>query len=362
MSQGILILLIICSLLGAIDKIFGNKYGYGSRFEAGMREMGTFSLSMIGIYCLSPVIARGLAPVLVPFGNMIKADPSVFISSLLATDMGGYTSSLEIGQSKEMIELSGLILASMLGTTISFTIPAATSIVKDLDFEYFSKGALCGIVTVPIGMFVAGIMMGINLSTLLLNLIPVIVIAFVISLSLIKIPQKTIALFIALGKFITTISLVGLMFSILDFMLGIKIIKGMIPFEEGLIVVAKVAVILSGAYSLIAFLSKILRYNLENISKKIGINETSIMGMFTSLVNVVPMLAIFNKMDWKGQMINAAFSVSGAFILGGQLGFVSSVSSEAVVPFFASKIVAGLTAIGVALMFIKYEEKILGSR
>lgn len=357
MSQVIMIILIFCSILGAIDKIFGNKYGYGSRFEAGIREMGTFALTMVGIYCLSPVIARLVLPILRPLSNLTGADPSVFICSILGADLGGYTSSVEIGATEEIIKFSGLILASMLGTTISFNIPMATNLVRDMDFENFSKGTLCGIVTVPLGVFVGGLAMGMQLNTLIINLIPIIIIAFSISLALIKYPEKTINLFINLGKAIGIVSLIGFVFSMTEFMFDIKIIKGMLPFEEGLFVVAKISIILSGAYSLIAFLSKILRYNLVKLSERIGINESSIMGLFTSLVNIVPMLAIFNQMDWKGQILNGAFSVGGAFILGGQLGFVSSIASDMVVPFFLSKIVAGITALIAAVFFIKYEEK-----
>lgn len=357
MSKIIMLVLLACSMIGAIDKLFGNKLGYGSQFEAGMREMGNFALSMLGIYCLSPVIARVLSPVLIPLGDLTRADPSIFIGSILATDMGGYTSSLELARLPEMVNLSGLILASMLGTTISFIIPMATNLVGDQDFEYFSKGCLCGIMTVPIGVFVGGVLIKVPMKLLLINLIPIIVISFVIALSLLKAPDQTIRIFIYLGKGISLLSMFGLIVSILNFMLDINILKGMLPFEEGAVVVAKIAIILSGAYSLIAFLSKLLRYNLKNISDKVGINEESILGLFTSLVNAVPMLAIFNKMDWRGQIVNSAFAVSGAFLLGGQLAFVSTVSEKMVTPFLISKLVAGVTGVMVARVFIGLEEK-----
>lgn len=356
MSKVIMMILIVSSMVGAVDKLLGNKLGYGSQFEAGIREMGNFALSMLGIYCLSPVIARVLAPVLIPLADFTRTDPSIYIGAILATDMGGYTSSLELARLPEMVNLSGLILASMLGTTISFIIPMATNIVSDRDFEYFSKGCLCGIITVPIGVFVGGLIIAVPMKLLLINLIPIIVISFIIAISLLKAPDQTIKLFIYLGRGISWLSMFGLIISILDFMLDINILKGMLPFEEGAVVVAKIAIILSGAYSLIAFLSKLLRYNLENISKKIGINEESILGLFTSLVNAVPMLAIFNKMDWRGQMVNAAFAVSGAFLLGGQLAFVSTVSEKMVTPFIISKLIAGITAVGVSKLFIRMEE------
>lgn len=360
MSKIITTILIICSIVGGIDKLLGNKLGYGEHFEAGIREMGNFTLSMVGIYCLSPVIAKVLTPILIPLSNISKADPSIFLGSILAVDMGGYTSALELAKSPEMVNLSGLILASMLGTVISFVIPMATNFVSGKDFMYFSKGCLSGIITVPIGVFIGGLLLKVPMRMLLINLIPIIVISLIIVIALLKAPEATIKSFTYLGKGITLLSMIGLILSILDFMLDIKILNNMLPFEEGLLLVGKIAIILSGAYSLIAFLSKILRSNLETISNRIGINEESILGIFTSLVNAVPMLAIFEKMDWRGQIINAAFSVSGAFVLGGQLAFVSTVSEKVVLPFLLSKLAAGITAIMVAKIFINLEEKKLG--
>ncbi len=360
MSKIITIILVTCSIIGAIDKIFGNKLGYGRQFEEGIREMGNFTLSMVGIYCLSPVIANVLQPVLIPIYKLLKIDPSIFLGSLLATDMGGYVASIKLAQSPEMIGLSGLILASMLGTTVSFIIPMATTFVSDRDFAYFSKGCLAGIITVPIGVFVGGIMIKTPMSLLLLNLIPIILISLLIVIGLIKAPEVVIRAFTYLGKIILYLSMFGLLISILKFMLGLDILPDMLKFEEAIMVVAKIAIILSGAYTLISFLSKILSKNLESISKKINMNESSILGLFTSLVNVVPMLAIFDKMDWRGKIINAAFAVSGAFTLGGQLAFISTVSEETVVPFIVSKLIAGFTAVMVSIYFIKMDEKKIG--
>lgn len=74
------------------------------------------------------------------------------------------------------------------------------------------------------------------------------------------------------------------------------------------------------------------------------------------------MLAIYDKMDDKGKVINAAFAVSGAFVFGGQLGFVSGISHKAVTPFILAKLVAGLSGVFLADILIKvgqrYEEKI----
>ena len=48
-------------------------------------------------------------------------------------------------------------------------------------------------------------------------------------------------------------------------------------------------------------------------------------------------------MDEKGKMMNAAFGVSGAYVLGGQFAFISSVSDGyTVTVFMVSKVLCGV--------------------
>ena len=97
------------------------------------------------------------------------------------------------------------------------------------------------------------------------------------------------------------------------------------------------------------------RFN--KISEKTGFNEFSILGMLSSLANCVPMLAIYDKMDNKGKVLNAAFAVSGAFVFGGQLGYVSGISQEIVNPFILAKLTAGISAMVLANILLKVEVK-----
>jgi ethanolamine transporter len=343
--------MILFSIVGGIDKIFGNKLGLGEKFDEGFKAMGGLALTVIGVYSLSPIIGKVLIPILNPLAKVIKADPSVFISSLLAIDMGGYAASRHIG------EFNGFILASMMGATISFTIPVAVNLISKDDFAYFAKGILAGIITIPLGMLVGGIMMKISLRDILLNLIPVIIFSTLIVIGLIKAQEKIIGIFNLLGKGIIIISTIGLLISILDFTLGIKLIDNIISFEEGVILVANIAIVLSGAYPLFHFISKKLNRTLSKVTKMLGIDEHSLLGLITSLANCIPMLGIYDKMNWKGKVINAAFAVSGSFTFGGQLGYISSISPSAVNPFIISKLIAGLAAILVAILLIKFEQK-----
>lgn len=351
-------IMIVFSIIAGIDKLFNNKYGLGVKFEEGFKAMGGLALTIIGIYSLSPVIAKGLLPVLNPLAKFINTDPSVFISSLLATDLGAYNTSIEIANNSLVGNFNGLILGSMLGATISFTIPVAVNLIQVNDFPYFAKGILAGIVTVPIGMIISGILMRVPGKDIILNLVPVILISILISWGLIKAQEKTVHIFSILGRGILGISTIGLLFSILDFTLGIKLIPGMISFEESAIVVVNISIILSGAYPLLFYISRKMHKYLRKISNKFDIDEYSILGLVSSLASCIPMLGVYDKMNNKGKILNAAFAVSGAFTFGGQLGYVSSVAPQFVNSFIIGKLGAGIAGILLAILLIRNENNL----
>ena len=76
------------ALLGALDRIFGNRFGLGKEFEEGIMAMGSLAMAMLGIIALAPVLASVLKPVVVPVFSLLGADPAMFAGSILACDMG----------------------------------------------------------------------------------------------------------------------------------------------------------------------------------------------------------------------------------------------------------------------------------
>ncbi|HZH93266.1 MAG TPA: ethanolamine utilization protein EutH [Tissierellaceae bacterium] len=345
------------SLLGGIDKLLNNRFGLGIKFDEGFKAMGSLALTIIGIYSLSPVIARGILPLLGPLSTWMNVDPSVFVSSILATDLGAFNTSVEIARDPAIGVFNGAILASTLGATISFTVPVAINLITEDDFQYFAKGILAGIVTVPLGMVVSGLMLKIGIMKILWNLLPVMVFSLIIAYGLIKSQEKTMFLFRWLGKLILGISTFGLILGILDFSLGIVLIEGLISLEEATILVLSISIVLSGAYPMLYFLSRGLNRVLRQVTERYDIDDFSILGLFSSLASCLPMLGVYHEMNWKGKILNAAFAVSGAYVFGGQLGYVTSVAPQAVNAFITGKLAAGVTSIFVALYLIRMEIK-----
>ena len=46
--------------VGGLDRILGNRFGLGKRFEEGYELLGASALSMAGIICLVPLLTLGL--------------------------------------------------------------------------------------------------------------------------------------------------------------------------------------------------------------------------------------------------------------------------------------------------------------
>ena len=109
MSDIILYIMVIFSIIGGIDKLLNNRFGLGEKFEESpSKNMGALSLSMIGIIGLAPVISQVLTPPSPKLvSNISGADPSVFISSILAIDLGGYVASAELAQCQQLAKLNG---------------------------------------------------------------------------------------------------------------------------------------------------------------------------------------------------------------------------------------------------------------
>ena len=89
MSQAIINVMAVFAVLGALDRILGNRFGLGEQFEAGAKTAGSLILAMVGIISLSPLLANILEPVVVPVFSLLGADPAVFAGTILANDMGG---------------------------------------------------------------------------------------------------------------------------------------------------------------------------------------------------------------------------------------------------------------------------------
>ena len=137
-------------------------------------------LSMIGMMTIAPALSNLLLPVITPVANLFGFDPSALAGILIANDMGGAALADSVATDALLGSFHGLCVASMLGATISFTIPVALQSSKKEHHNDVLLGLLCGISTIPVGCFVSGLVMGIKPLTVLINLAPAILISVII--------------------------------------------------------------------------------------------------------------------------------------------------------------------------------------
>ena len=343
----------VFALLGALDRIIGNKFGLGQEFENGILAMGSLGLSMIGIIALSPVLAAVLRPVVVPAFTFLGADPAMFAGTILANDMGGGALAQELTTDPQAAGLGGVITGSMLGATIVFTIPVALGILPQKDRPFLAKGILCGIVTIPVGVLAAGLVAGYPILMVLRNLIPIVLIGGLIALGLWKAEKAMIKGFGIFGKGVVAVITVGLATAIVQSLTGWTLIPGLNGIEEGFQTVGAIAIVLAGAFPLVFVITKLFRKPLMKLGHLLGINDTAAAGLIASLANSIATFGMVKEMDDRGKVVNIAFAVSAAFVFGDHLGFTAGFAPELLPAVIVGKLIGGVSAVAVALFLTR---------
>ncbi|EML6501444.1 TPA: ethanolamine utilization protein EutH [Clostridioides difficile] len=349
-NEIIIYVMVVFMVLGAIDKCIGNKFGLGEQFEEGIMAMGSLAVAMVGVICLAPVLADVLRPIVVPVFNILGADPAMFAGSLLANDMGGAPLALELAKDPNAGLFGGLIVGAMMGPTIVFIIPVALGIIEKEDQKFLATGILAGIITIPIGAFVGGLVAGFELMMVLRNLVPIIIFAVVIALGLLKFENAMIKGFTYFGKGVVIVITLGLAAAIVEALTGIVVIPGMKPIGEGIEIVGDIAIVLAGAFPLVFVITKVFNKPLMALGKVLGMNDVSAAGLVASLANCIPMFGMMKDMDNRGKIINVAFSVSAAFVFGDHLGFTAGFNANMITPMIVAKLVGGITAVLLAMV------------
>ena len=346
--------LLAFALLGALDKVLNGKLGVQEEFDRGLAAMGPLCLSMGGIYCVAVTALSAVSQNAAALHGILPFDPSLPAGMLLATDMGGWAAAKELAATPELAAYAGLLVASTLGCLVSFVLPVSLGALPSHEVMGFMQGVVWGIIALPAGLLAGGAALGLSAGTLLQNLWPVALICGLLVTALRFAPRGCIR----------GLALFGGGVRILGILLFCAVVFGVfVPelapaplalVQEVLVIVLKITAVVCGAMvaSRIA-LARCGRF-ITRVSEKLGVNEYAVLGLMASLVSSVSMLPLYGRMDVRGKVMNAAVTVSGAFVLGGQLAFVSSVAQgTAVWAFFACKLLGGALAAALALKFTR---------
>jgi len=277
---------------------------------------------------------------------------------ILANDMGGYPLAMELAQSEEAGLLSGLIVASMLGCTLVFSIPVGLGLIEYKDRPFFAKGLLIGLITIPVGSISGGLIAGFDWKMVLMNNIPVIILSVLFILGLILFPGKMIRAALLFGKFIVIIITIGLATSAFQELTGVIIIPGMTPIMEAMSIIAQIAIVLLGTFPILKLLIAVLDKPLTRLGRKVGMDAASAAGLVITLANSIPVYKLMKDMSHRGKVINTAWLVPATAALGDHLGFTAGVRPDMISPVVAGKIIAGILAVFLAIWLskdLKYE-------
>ncbi len=354
--------------LKPVAKLFA---GAGAQFEEGFMAMGSLGLAMVGMMAFAPVLANMLEGILTPIYTGLGANPAMFAGTLLAIDMGGFplAKSLSGGDNAAWL-YSGVMLASMMGATIVFSIPVGLGIIKKKDQRFLATGILAGMVAIPIGCIIGGLVAMVSgitvdgqpvvftISMLIRNMVPVFIVAILIVIGL-KLAQETmIKGFQIFAKCLVALITVALASAVLQALTGKYLIPGMDPiFATGdgelraIETIGSIACVLLGAYPMVFLLTNWFQKPLMKFGGILKMNESAVAGMIATLANNIPMFGMMDKMDDRGKVLNVAFAVCAAFALGDHLGFTAAVAPAMITPMIIGKIGGGIVAIFIAMFF-----------
>ena len=192
--------------LGLLDEILGGKLDLAGDFEKGVATMGSLTMSTVGLYVIGVSFIQSHAAAIAAAAEHMPFDPSVLVSCLLAPDMGALPISLEIASGERTAAFSGAMIAGGLGATVGFQLPVFLASVKKEEIPDLMLGFIFGILPLPAGLLAGGLMIGMPLPAILVNMLPVIIVCAVLILAFFAAPRATQRVMIILGTIIRIFS------------------------------------------------------------------------------------------------------------------------------------------------------------
>lgn len=336
-------IMLVFAAVGFLDKAMGSRWGLSEQFDKGLNTMGAMVIPIVSICAVGTEFIKRHTDQVMHLSDQLFFDPSMIIGAILAPDMGGYFICREIAPSPAILVLSGVVLGTLLGQAITFQLPVFMASVDQKELQDVFRGFIVGIIMIPAGMLVAGLMLRMPVSVFLRQFLPVFVLCMIIAAGLRFAPRGTARVFSIFAKIVNW--LFYLMFAVT--VIGLFIPKlqyaSMGSVEEAVLIVFKSAVVIAGSLVMSELIMKFFRRQIQAVAVKMGINEVAAVSLLMTCATSLAVIPLISRMDRKGRQIVAAFSLSGSFVIGGSLAFVSNVTSGYnVLIFVVTKLVCGI--------------------
>ncbi|MCD8909672.1 ethanolamine utilization protein EutH [Staphylococcus gallinarum] len=372
----IIYIIMICAVLGAIGAIKDAQRGIGKEFMEGIYTIGPIFANSAGIMASIPFISKFIEHVFGPMFDKIGADPAIAATSILATDMGGYQLADVLKESYEGW-IMAMIVGFMAGATIVFTIPLGLPMLEKRDHKYMALGILSGLLAIPFGAFVSTTIMlfshmkvrtfigttgaathvfSISFTSVLLNMLPLIIFVVITAIGLYFFSDLMIKLFIIFGKILDTCIKLVFVCSVVEIFTGFFThVFGVWGFDpimadkednfRALENAGNIAIMLSGAFPMVYLIRKYFSNGLTRVGGKIGLSEAGSAGLIATIANILAMFKLVKDMPPKDKVINISFGVSSAFLLGDHLSYTANFQPTLIPAVLIGKLSAGILSI-----------------
>ena len=375
----VLYVIMFCAVLGAFAAIRDSEKGLGKEFMEGIHATGHIFVPAAGIMASIPYLTVLIESVFGPFFGALGADPALAATMIIASDMGGYHLAAALASSKEAL-IMALITGFMGGATIVFSIPMGLAMLDKRDHKYLALGVMSGILTIPVGVLIACLLLvasdpvvrevvatngdatyqlALGLGGIFANLLPIIVFVVALAAGLRFLPDLMIKGFIGFGRGLDALIKLVLVFSIVEYFTGVfSLVLGGWGFDpiiadaedqtRALETAGYIGIMLAGAFPMVYLLRKYFGGPLEALGGKVGLSAVGSAGMLATIANILAMFRLVRFMPPKDKVINIAFAVCAAFLLGDHLSFTANFQPTIIVPVLIGKLLAGIAAIGLA--------------
>lgn len=351
-------ILLVLAAAGLADQGLGGRLGLAEPFGRGVASMGSLAVSLVGIYCLGITALQANAAGVAALRAVVPFDPSVLVGCILAPDLGGWSIATGMASTQAMGRFSGVIVSSTLGCAVSFVLPLSLAAVGEKETADLMSGLVVGIVTLPAALLVGGVLLGVPAGALAAGCAPIVGLCILLSLALVKARRPTTRVLLVLGNGVRLVSFVLFALVVLGLFLPQWALTRPELVHEALVIVVKITAVVCGAMVAAQLILAWCRRPIAGLARFLGIGEEAAVGLVLSLATSLSMLPLFGKMDRRGRVMNAAFSVCGAFALGGQMAFIASVEpGEVVAAFVCAKLAGGVCALAAARLLCPPEEK-----
>ncbi|WP_113910826.1 ethanolamine utilization protein EutH [Roseovarius dicentrarchi] len=376
----IIYIIMACAVLGAFAYIIDSDSGLGKEFQEGLYSIGPIFVPVAGIMAAIPYLSQFVSSVIGPLFMLIGADPSIAATTIIAIDMGGYQLAEALAQSSEAWVIATLT-GFMAGATIIFSIPVGLAMLKKVDHQYMALGIMSGILSVPIGVFIAAalIMLGnvpirpdinatgeatqtlqMGFGMILRNLAPLALFCVAIAVGLRLAPGAMIRGFLWFGRIMYAAITLVLVFSIVEYFTGLfSILFGSWGFDpiiadeadqfRALEIAGYIGIMLAGAFPMVYLITRYLARPMEIAGRRIGLSPRGAAGLLAAMANVLAMYRLIEDMPAKDKVLAIAFCVCAAFSFGDHLAFAANFQPSIILPLLIGKLGGGICGFVIAL-------------